>query len=285
MYWATLTLVNGSPWFIITKVDMDEIYHPIFTLAIWIFIITFLLILISALFIFLIWTGQLKKSERDRLALLQHFDYVVKYANDIICLADLNGDIYEVNDKAVNTYGFTYNELLKLNLSQLRSNEARDTLDQQLKSLNEQNGYIYETIHVCKDGKKFPVEVSGRIMNIHGVKYIQAIIRDITERKQAEENIAIYQQHLQKLVDERTADLMKLNLQLGEDITERKLVEEKLRKSEQRLRFHFENSPLAVVEMGCRFYCNAMVERSRTYIWVEGNRNNWKINRLVKHYF
>jgi len=245
--------VPSSTWFVITKVDIDEIYHPIIVLAIWISIITILLILITALIIFLVWTGQLKKSERDRLALLQHFDYVVKYANDIICLADFNGDIYEVNDKAVNTYGYSYKEFLNLNLSQLQPPKTKDTIDQHYKLLNETNGYIYETIHINKNGKKFPVEVSGRIMTIQGVKYIQVIIRDITERKHAQEELTIYQQHLQELVDERTVDLEKLTVQLQHDIAERKLMEDKLRESEQRLRFHFENSPLAVVEWDADF--------------------------------
>ena len=121
--------VPGSPWFVITKVDIDEIYHPIETLAIWIFVITFLLILISALVIYVAWTQQLRKSARERKALQQHFEYVIKYANDIICLADLKGNIYEVNDKAVNTYGYPYNELLKLHLSQLQPEENKATFE------------------------------------------------------------------------------------------------------------------------------------------------------------
>ena len=206
--------VSGSSWFVVTKVDIDEIYHPIYTFAIWIFIITFLLILIAALIIYVVWTGQLHKLERERKALQQHFEYVIKYANDIICLADLKGNIYEVNDKAVNTYGYPYKELLKLHLSQLRPVEHKDTLDQQLKLLNEKDGHIYETVHINKRGEKFPVEVSGRIMVIMGVAYIQLIIRDITERNLAVEKLSASEKFLEQRVDERTFQLQTANKEL-----------------------------------------------------------------------
>lgn len=206
--------VPDSPWFVVTKVDIAEIYQPIFALAIWIFIITFLLILISALIIYMVWTRQLNKAEREHKALLQHFEYVVKYANDIILLADLKGNIYEVNDKALKTYGYTYNELLKFNLRQLRPAETKDTLDQQLKMLNENDGYIYETIHIRKNDEKFPVEVSGRIMVIMGVKYIQFIIRDITERNLTMEKLRASEESLEHKVDERTNQLKTANKEL-----------------------------------------------------------------------
>ena len=128
--------------------------------------------------------------------LLQHFDYLVKYANDIIILSNFNGKIFEVNDKAISTYGYSREEMLKLNMIQLRPLETKSTLNQQLKQLNDKDGYIYETIHIRKNGEKFPVEVSGRIMNVKGKKYYQGIIRDISERKQAEEALHEREQDL-----------------------------------------------------------------------------------------
>ena len=53
-----------------------------------------------------------------------------------------------------------------------------------------QSGIIYETIHMRKDGKEFPVEISSRLIKINEKSYFQAIIRDITERKNAEEKIS-----------------------------------------------------------------------------------------------
>ncbi len=46
---------------------------------------------------------------------------------------------------------------------------------------------LFETVHVRKDGTEFPVEVSAKLLHIAGKPHIFAIERDITERKQAEQ--------------------------------------------------------------------------------------------------
>ena len=80
--------------------------------------------------------------------------------------------------------------------------------------LNEKDGHIYETVHINKNGEKFPVEVSGRIMVIMGVAYIQLIIRDITERNLALEKLSASEKQLEQRVDERTSQLQTANKEL-----------------------------------------------------------------------
>jgi signal transduction histidine kinase len=53
--------------------------------------------------------------------------------------------------------------------------------------LDKNDGILYETIHVRKNGEIFPIESSSRSMEVEGKKYYQFIIRDITERKKIEE--------------------------------------------------------------------------------------------------
>jgi signal transduction histidine kinase len=76
-----------------------------------------------------------------------------------------------------------------MNLKDLRSSETRLLLNWQMKEVEEHNGLVFETMHQRKDGTTFPIEVSSRIIQIDGNKYYQSIVRDITERKQAEERI------------------------------------------------------------------------------------------------
>jgi len=55
------------------------------------------------------------------------------------------------------------------------------------------------------------------------------------ERKRVEEELREYREHLEEMVEERTAKLKKINEQLRQEITERKQVEEELRKHREHL--------------------------------------------------
>jgi PAS domain S-box-containing protein len=190
---AALKRVPDSPWFLITKVDKEEIYAPI-RYNLWITtILVSIMIVASGGLIGFLWRHQQAvfyqehyEAELKHLAFLRHFEYLTKYANDIILLTDKNLRIIEVNDRASLSYGYTDDELLQLNLKDLRAPETRSLLEQQIKQIEEQNGLIYATIHQKKDGSTFPVEVSARIIEIEGKNFYQNIIRDITERKEAE---------------------------------------------------------------------------------------------------
>ncbi len=60
------------------------------------------------------------------------------------------------------------------------------------------------------DGGCIDVDVVGAPIRYEGEDAIQVIFRDITERKEAEEELKRYKDHLEELVDERTAELQEL---------------------------------------------------------------------------
>ncbi len=62
-------------------------------------------------------------------------------------------------------------------------------------------------------------------------KGLVVVGRDVTERKLAEAKLNQYQERLESLVRERTAELAEANAQLRTEITERRSVEERLRES------------------------------------------------------
>jgi len=181
--------VPNTNWFIVTKIDTGEVYQTIRKQASMVFLFTVLLIFFCGLIIYMIWKSQSIKTENKHQAILKHFDYLVKYANDIIILTDLKGNIYEANDKAINSYGYPREDLLKINLSLLNVYETKDELKAILNTIDKNDGILYETINMRKNGEKFPIESSGRRMEVNGINYYQFIVRDITERKKIETDL------------------------------------------------------------------------------------------------
>jgi PAS domain S-box-containing protein len=198
---ADIKKVPGTSWFIVAKADMDEIYRPVRILSYGILGFTVLFVLIAALIIYLIWKRQVYKLELERQALTQHFDYIVKYANDIVLLSDEKLNIVECNDSAVRYYGYTRQELIGKNLASLRSESTRRQLQDIVKEIRQNNSALYETVHQRKDGTTFQVEFNSRLIKIEGKTYHQSIGRDLTERKRVEEELKKSEEQLKLKLD------------------------------------------------------------------------------------
>jgi len=232
---AAIRKIPESPWFIVSKVDKEEIYELLRYRARFIMLMVFGSIAAAGIIVILYWrkqhaefTLQQYEAELEKMALTRHYEYLTKYANDIILLLDLEGRILEANERAVASYGYTPDELLRLNVKDLRSPEMRADFDVQVKLAEELDGAVFETIHQRKDGTTFPVEVSARFIEVEGRRFNQNIIRDITERRQAVEALRRAHDELEIRIQERTAELARTNEELQMEIAQRKRAEEQI---------------------------------------------------------
>ena len=155
---AITRTIPDSPWFIVGKVDRSEIYEPLYQQMREYKIILSLLILLMAIALGFWWRHQLAvfyrekyHSELERQALTKHFEYLVKYANDIIFLTDKDLMIIELNERAVQTYGYTVGELTEKNLEQLCTPESAVSFNQEIGIIKEKCSAVYESVHKCKD--------------------------------------------------------------------------------------------------------------------------------------
>ncbi|NOT58290.1 MAG: response regulator [Deltaproteobacteria bacterium] len=87
----------------------------------------------------------------------------------------------------------------------------------------------------------------------HRVHYILRSSRAMEELHDSQAALRQAHDELELRVQERTTELAHTNRALHAEITERKRTEEALQEAHQRLRFHVENSPLAVVESDNEF--------------------------------
>jgi two-component system CheB/CheR fusion protein len=119
-------------------------------------------------------------------AALDRYRLLSQHAQDIVLFVHPSGRIVEANDAAVAAYGYDRDTLLGLTIFDLRSPESvAATVSQMLRA--NRDGIRFETVHRRADGSTFPVEVSSRGAEVAGERLLLSIIRDISERKQAEE--------------------------------------------------------------------------------------------------
>lgn len=114
--------------------------------------------------------------------------------NDAVLISEINdngriGKIIKVNDIACQRLGYSQTELLSKTVFDISSEKMQHNLKPIIQKLVETGQVIIETEHVTKDGRVIPVEVSSRITRFKNKTVTHSIVRDITERKRAEEGL------------------------------------------------------------------------------------------------
>jgi two-component system sensor histidine kinase/response regulator len=206
---AAMKKIPGTTWYMVAKIDRDEVFLTLNKQMRMVIAIMLLFILSLGLFLGFLWRNQRVRyyrekyeEELNRLALVKHFDYILKFANDIIFLIDSNLTIVEANDRALETYMYQRDEFIGMKLENIRAPETLSQLSEQLKIVNDNESATFETFHKRRDNSVFPIEISSRVVNIEGLKYYQTIGRDITERKAAEDTLRESEEKFRKIFEE-----------------------------------------------------------------------------------
>lgn len=117
------------------------------------------------------------------------FRNLFDFATDAIFVQSLNGRILSVNNQACSLLGYTKEELHKLKFSDLINENIIDNTFVIYSALKEKGNYQFETQYKKKGGTFVNVEISMRLINLLDEEVVQLFVRDITERKLAQEKI------------------------------------------------------------------------------------------------
>jgi PAS domain S-box-containing protein len=121
--------------------------------------------------------------------------------DDAVFVHDLEGNILEANPAACRRLGYTREELLRLTTRDVDEPSFAAGFGQRLRTQLTEGHYSCEGRHRTKDGRIIPVDINTSAIEINGKQAILAVMRDITERKQAEEALRKQTELLRSILD------------------------------------------------------------------------------------
>src|ERR1017187_7075868 len=140
----------------------------------------------------------------SEVEMLLNYREIFNAANDAIFLHDaVTGAILDVNQTALDMFGYSREELQKLPGDQLCLS-ATFTYQEAVRRLRQaatEGPQVFEWQSKRKNGELFWTEVALRAANIGGQGRVLAVVRDITKRKRAETALAESRRLLKAILD------------------------------------------------------------------------------------
>ena len=185
-----------------------------------------------------------KRAEEKLRRSEEKYRSLIEYANDAIISINKDGYIVGFNKQAEKLFGYSQKEIIEKPITLLILPSQREKEQKALERIvvHPKTGLLEsqrETKIQKKDGQEIPVEVSYYSLALQDEYIITGVVRDISERKEAEEKLIHNQEQLRSLASqltkveeqERRSIASYLHDHLGQELFAIKLHLEKLKKS------------------------------------------------------
>ncbi|MFP5403254.1 MAG: EAL domain-containing protein [Gammaproteobacteria bacterium] len=130
-------------------------------------------------------------TERERVSReLALVNFALNHVKEAAYLADAQGRFQYVNDEACRAIECSREALLQLGVVDVDCDTTQPEQWQAvMEELRGRRSMTFESRHRTRSGKVFPVEVNANYFEFSGQVYVLGLVRDITKRKRAEEEI------------------------------------------------------------------------------------------------
>ncbi len=170
-------------------------------------VVALLLIILAYLFAF---------GRRELLVAERRLEAIFESTVDGIVVIDAQGQIEGVNDAIVQLFGYPRAAMIGHNVSMLMPEPHRSGHDQYLRNYQQTGeakiiGIGRELEGLRADGSRFPLELSVSALTLAAGGFFTGIIRDISERKEAEAKLAYERDFSRQILDSLTDQIAVLD--------------------------------------------------------------------------
>ncbi len=199
---AAVRAIPESPWYMVNRMDTAEEYAPLRERMRLIFLLVSVLLCSMGAVLILLWRQQKTAFYRRQFELTsalqenaERLNIIATSAQDAIIMLDEAGNIVFWNKAAGRIFGYAREEVIGRPLhAMLIPQPAMDSFFQAFPHFQKtgQGAAVGKTLELTgfrKDGSECLLEVSISAVQVKGVWQSIGILRDITERKQADEKL------------------------------------------------------------------------------------------------
>jgi len=146
------------------------------------------------------------RAERDLMESEARYWLVLENASDAIYVHEFSptgpGHFIDANLRASKMLGYSREEFREMGVSAIDVPEHAARLPAIMAQLASTGSARFETEHLAKDGTRVPVEVGVGLFDMHGTPTVLSIVRDISERKHAEQAVAESERHFRETLED-----------------------------------------------------------------------------------
>ncbi|GFO68361.1 hypothetical protein GMLC_19400 [Geomonas limicola] len=136
--------------------------------------------------------GLRKQAEAE----LEKAAVIMQKMSDVVLWVSADGKILYANDAASKLHGYSGENLRRMTVLDLNPNFDAASWQSHWEDLKREGTLTIETLNRSLSGREFPVEVTANYLCLDGAEFNCAIIRDITERREAEGEKQLLMQQL-----------------------------------------------------------------------------------------
>lgn len=155
-----------------------------------------------------------KKAELAQKESEKNYRQLINGMSETVWVIGFDGTILDINNRAAKVLEYSREELIGSGLDLIDNCLPSDEIAKMIENIPVDKLQNFETRHTTKSGISFPVEINSSLITYKEQPAILSIARDITRRKQTEEEIRSLNAELEIRVEKRTAELLESNKEL-----------------------------------------------------------------------